>query len=364
MAFVIGDKAYCGSGLSPWFSAFGDFRILDMSTDQWSTISDLPADEQRQYAVGFSGNGMGYVFGGVDGNRYFRNVLEYNPLADSWTTKTSLPDSGISGAASFTINKVAYIICGRTAQKTATNTVWAYDITNDSWQQKASFPFGNRWRAAGASLNGKGYLIFGADSANNLQNEFYKYDPATDSWSALPPFPGSGRNYSGLTAINGQLVVFGGIDSAGVYHNDLWRYNPISQTWHQQNALPASGRKGGLAFTNGPDLYYTTGINSNSTRLNETWKCKNPVIGLAENDLLKFELYPNPVKDFLHVHNLETGHSEASELTLYDFTGKVILRQNLTKSSFKISVENLNPGIYLLEITTSQKKFSKKIITL
>ncbi len=358
VAFVIGNKAYCGSGLSSWFTAFGDFRVLDMNTEQWSSISALPNGEHRQYATGFSGGGKGYVFGGVSGSKFYRNVLEYNPLLDTWTTKTSLPDSGISGAAGFMINDVAYVVCGRTAQKQATNTIWAYDIINDSWQQKANFPFGNRWRASGASLNGKGYLIFGADSVNNLQNGFYEHDPVLDSWTPLPSFPGLGRNYSSLTAISGQLVVLGGIDSAGVYQNDLWRYNPVSQIWYQQKSLPCKGRKGGLAFTNGTALYYTTGIDSNSTRLNETWKCKNPVIGLAKNDLLKFEIYPNPVKDLLRF-DFEKLRNASAEIKIFNQLGTLVMETTL--DNHVIDLSSLIAGIYILDIRFDDMVYHHKL---
>ena len=349
VAFVIGNKAYCGSGLSPWFTAFGDFRVLDMNTEQWSSISALPNGEHRQYATGFSGGGKGYVFGGVSGSKFYRNVLEYNPLLDTWTTKTSLPDSGISGAASFTLNNVAYVVCGRTAQKLASNTVWAYNFANHTWQQKANFPFGNRWRASGASLNGKGYLLFGGDSANVLHKEFYEYDPVLDLWTALPSFPGLGRNYSSLTAINGQLVVFGGIDSAGVYQNDLWRYEPNSRMWRQQKSLPAKGRKGGLAFTNGTALYYTTGIDSNSTRLNETWKCDNPLVGLTENTLVGFRVYPNPVKDFLRIDFAESTNGSV-EIKFFNQTGMIVLETTLDKNENLIDLSRLNTGVYILNI--------------
>ncbi len=358
VAFVIGNKAYCGSGLSPWFTAFGDFRVLDMNTEQWSSIPALPNGEHRQYATGFTGGGKGYVFGGVSGSKFYRNVLEYNPLLDTWTTKTSLPDSGISGTATFTLNNVAYVVGGRTAQKLATNTVWAYNLSNHTWEQQANFPFGNRWRASGASLNGKGYLIFGGDSANVLHNEFYEYDPTLDSWTALPSFPGLGRNYSSLTAINGQLVVFGGIDSAGVYQNDLWRYEPNSRMWHQQKSLPAKGRKGGLAFTNGTALYYTTGIDSNSTRLNETWKCKNPMIGLAKNDLLKFEIYPNPVKDLLRF-DFEKLRNASAEIKIFNQLGTLVMETTL--DNHVIDLSSLIAGIYILDIRFDDMVYHHKL---
>jgi N-acetylneuraminic acid mutarotase len=358
-AFVIGDKAYCGSGLLPWFAVSGDFRVLNMTTDTWSTMAGLPNGEHRQYAVGFSSKGKGYVFGGVDGSKHFRSILEYNPTIDTWTRKTSLPDSGISGAVGFVIKDMAYIVCGRTAQKPATNTVWAYDIMNDSWQQKANFPFGNKWRASGASLNGKGYLIFGADSTNNLQNGFYEYDPTLDSWTSLPSFPGLGRNYSSLTAIKGQLVVFGGIDSIGVYQSDLWRYEPASQVWHQQKSLPAKGRKGGVAFTDGTALYYTMGIDSNNTRLNETWKCANPLISAAEFQPPYSVIYPNP---FDNIINVNVENNGATEIRVTSITGQALYHQTTGMGHHKIDLTHMPGGVYLVTIKSLKGTSSQVLI--
>src|SRR4051812_11286093 len=58
-SFIIGTKAYCGTGYLPWFTTTADFYAYDMAVGTWQTVASLPAGEERQYASGFSAGGYG-----------------------------------------------------------------------------------------------------------------------------------------------------------------------------------------------------------------------------------------------------------------------------------------------------------------
>lgn len=350
VSFVIGNKAYCGTGLTPWFAPLADFHAFDMTTESWSTTAPLPNGEERQYASAFSVNGRGYVFGGT-GNGLRNDLWQYNPANDSWQPMNNLPDSGRSAAVAFVINGTPYLCGGRTSTHNAINEVWAYDATLDFWNPKNDFPYGGRWRACGAGLNGKGYLLFGQDNNQRYPDSLYEYDPALDRWAAIARFPGPGRTHARMEAINGQLVIFGGKDSSNNYYNDLWRFNPADHSWEELTPTPARGRKGGLSFTNGRDLYYTTGIDSTNTRLKETWKVSRPVIGLHEMARPAFSLYPNPARDFIHIRLTENYHPDAATWALLDWNGRVLKKGNINTRQTQIDVGTLSAGSYLLQFT-------------
>ena len=197
-SFVIGNNAYCGTGLQDWFVASNDFYLFDMSNETWNAIDSLPFGSVRQYATGFSDNIYGYVFGGVNAGIYYNDLFMYDPTTGNWQTKTTMPATGRAGSACFVINDTAYIIGGRTTSAVSINEVWAYCFTTDTWIQKNNFPFGERWRASAVAQNNKGYLIFGMDATYHRHNELIEYNPTTSMWTQISTFPSLGRLYASM----------------------------------------------------------------------------------------------------------------------------------------------------------------------
>ncbi len=66
-------------------------------------------------------------------------------------------------------------------------------------------------------------------------------------------------------------------------------------------------------------------------------------------------VYPNPISDFIYIKTSLI----IEEIELFDELGKSILK---TKSTNKISVNNLSKGMYILKIYSGNKSISKKII--
>jgi hypothetical protein len=54
--------------------------------------------------------------------------------------------------------------------------------------------------------------------------------------------------------------------------------------------------------------------------------------------------------------------NEELELTVYDFTGKLVLIETLQDPSNTINIKSLSKGIYLVNINASGKSKSYKII--
>ena len=276
--FIIGDTAYFGTGMTPWWSCESDFYGLNLSNDSWFPIAALPVNKERQYASGFSNElTKGYVFGGYNGTQFLNDLWEYNAATNSWMELNSLSGVGRSGCAHFVMNDTVYIMGGKTAQNTVINEVWAYSFNSNSWTQKNSFPFENLWRSTATSKNGKGYLIFGRDENNYFHNELYEYDPAQDSWIQISSFPSLGRSHASISVIDDALIVCFGLDSLNNSHNDLWKYQVDQNIWTNYPGLPASGRRGGIGLAHQNVLYYVTGINEANERLVQTWKF-NPVL--------------------------------------------------------------------------------------
>ena len=75
---------------------------------------------------------------------------------------------------------------------------------------------------------------------------------------------------------------------------------------------------------------------------------------LASTDLIK--AYPNPTSETLHIKS----EKNIRLITVTNLIGEIILKIDLTDSfsnSYKLSVETLEKGIYLIQINDQTKKF-------
>jgi len=71
-------------------------------------------------------------------------------------------------------------------------------------------------------------------------------------------------------------------------------------------------------------------------------------VSVEDNQLGYFEVYPNPVKDFVRVNTENT----IKEISIFDLTGKKIMKvNNSVNNNQNINVHNLNQGIYLIKVT-------------
>jgi len=361
LAFVIGNNAYCGTGLQAGWTETRDFHAFNMSTKQWTRISSLPSGEERQYASGFASSERGFVFGGVNAGTFLNDLWEYYPGSNTWLEKSSLPFLGRSGAASFVIDNIAYIVGGKTLLSPASNEVWAYDISNDSWQQKNNLPFSGRFRASAAAENNKGYFLFGKDENNQFYNELYQYDPLLDSWIRVGQFPDAGRSHSSLIALSRHLIVFSGIDSASHYYHDTWTFNLKESVWTQIDSLPSLGRKGGICFSNGTDFFYSTGINQENLRLKETWQCIKPIKSSATKEIFAFA-YPNATADKFILELPDFRASEIYYLTISNNFGEIVIKDLITKRETPIDLTLLARGLYFISIQKGENFLVRKVI--
>jgi hypothetical protein len=70
----------------------------------------------------------------------------------------------------------------------------------------------------------------------------------------------------------------------------------------------------------------------------------------------KIIIYPNPVKDRIHIQSL----SKVEQVTIYNFSGKMLKQINNIQTS--ISLDDLAVGIYLVKVKTEDGETVRKII--
>jgi len=83
-------------------------------------------------------------------------------------------------------------------------------------------------------------------------------------------------------------------------------------------------------------------------------------LGISENKLLSFEMYPNPVSDVLNIQ-LPTG-TEKAEVGVFDYTGRLVTSKIISSNDTSIDVQKLSNGIYLIRVSSDAKIGAQRFI--
>ncbi len=86
----------------------------------------------------------------------------------------------------------------------------------------------------------------------------------------------------------------------------------------------------------------------------------NAALSVSEFGVNAFQLYPNPTNDYVTLSN--TNDLIGSEIVLYNNLGQIVLKKNIQNQVQKISLENLNSGIYYYNIAPAEKTLKGKIV--
>jgi hypothetical protein len=87
-------------------------------------------------------------------------------------------------------------------------------------------------------------------------------------------------------------------------------------------------------------------------------------LGIAENDLETFKIYPNPSRDLVYI-SLQSV-SDKVNVQILDVQGKMILdaNQSLIDANTSIDVSKIQSGIYFMKVSADGKSTVKKWIKL
>lgn len=79
------------------------------------------------------------------------------------------------------------------------------------------------------------------------------------------------------------------------------------------------------------------------------------------NHVPEIEVFPNPVSDFL---NIDWGQAAVAQIQLYNANGQLIKQQDIetNASVYHLSIQDLNDGIYWLEVQTDTGVFTQKVV--
>ncbi len=83
-------------------------------------------------------------------------------------------------------------------------------------------------------------------------------------------------------------------------------------------------------------------------------------LAVADNPVLNSAVYPNPTKGLVNV--AIPALTDNATITLYDLQGRAIMSKNTNQVYTSFSIENLQDGVYLVNIANDQGAVTKKIV--
>ena len=118
---------------------------------------------------------------------------------------------------------------------------------------------------------------------------------------------------------------------------------------------------------NSPVTYKVTGGNENDTKpvviksiIVEKY-VDGSVSGIYEKQQVQLNVFPNPAKDVLNVEM--SDNMLASSVTIFSATGSVVFEQKISEqSSFSLSINHLQKGIYILNVVSGEEVLVKKFV--
>lgn len=278
VAFVIDAKGYVTLGRSSNSSeSLKDCWQYDPSLDSWTKKSAFPGIA-RVKAMAAVVNGKAYVGLGYD--RYkgaysggnLKDLWMYDPIADTWTQKDSIPTTATDACVSFVLNKFIYVGAGFNGSA-YTNEFWKYDTELDTWVRLNDFPAYARMGAA-LCANSE-HVYFGTGYRLGNYSDWWEYFPASDSWSQRKDMPDNGRENAVSLSINQHFFVstgryFAGEYTGGQVKSDLMEFDALRNVWYKRGDVPGGGRENAIAFTINGIGYVGQGENDTQI-LNDFW---------------------------------------------------------------------------------------------
>lgn len=158
--------------------------------------------------------------------------------------------------------------------------------------------------------------------------------------------------------------------------SEIARYNNINRSVSQRNNIPYFDLTPvtRLGLEN-PELLAADGLHPSSL-MYELWVdmivryiklLTQPATSPTDINISpQLLLYPNPASDYLIVRFNSEDIAEINSVSIYSFSGRLLLRnhefQNSSSSEINLLLPNLTNGIYLIEVLTQTRNYTSKFI--
>jgi|GEM_PF-2133333 len=360
-AFTINGKGYVGAGVTDTV-----LHEYDPISNTWTNKGALPQAIRLMFTMSFVIDDKAYLVGGDSMGDFRQEVFMYEPVTNTWTKRHDFPSGDRDAGFAFSIGDYGYV-GGGTDGVYYLNDLWKYDPTGDSWTKEPNDVPVSALFPSCFVANNKAYVLLGGayPSATDSIVSMWQFDPAGSTWTERADFPGSPRE-DAFTFSNSQYgYVGGGEQNFTTNYYDMWRYDANADKWSASDAIPLYGPRGNSTFIINNTAYVGLGVKITpagsigiDTFYKYTMTAPTSVASLNKTSI-KWMLYPNPATDKISI----AGKVNDFIISIYDETGHRV-KQNHMVNAGQISIEDLTPGMYSLEVNAggeiSSEHFIKK----
>lgn len=371
-SFALNNAVYVQGGYVGFTAGYtADMLMYDPVANSWTSKAS-PTEANRSAGVGFSIGAKGYV--GLGAKNYLSfspaptlltDMNEYDASTNTWTLKAALPDSGRTGSACFVVNNKAYVVGGKKGYSgTTTRDVWEFNPATNSWAKKGDLPVGLH-HAMGFASPTHGYIVGGINENNVVTSTTYEYNPSSDTWTQKGNFV-SPLVQGGIALHAGAYALCGlGSDkdlggSGALFNTGFSKYDYANGIWSPTTYnYTGGGRLWPVGALLGNKLYVGGGYKFQSGEFAyKDWYELSPSTFTALNDmpLEHDQVWPNPASQELFLDATRPWN----KLCLYDIAGRMVLQQGAEQGN-KLWIGHLPAGLYILEIQGSQGNSKRRV---
>jgi hypothetical protein len=111
------------------------------------------------------------------------------------------------------------------------------------------------------------------------------------------------------------------------------------------------------SFTGFKEFGITSNLNS-KVWYDNLYAYKGTPLSVGEIDEFNFVTYPNPVENTLNV----SAGVVVDGISIYDLTGREVMRANPNSAAFNLDVSSLNKGMYLVKVKAGEQELTTKLV--
>jgi N-acetylneuraminic acid mutarotase len=348
ISFSLNGKGYAVTGTLSTGGPTDDVLEYDPIADSWATLNSFPG-AARSFGIGAVNNGLAYLGFGATSSAYLNDFWSFDAVTGTWTQLTSCGCNGRRHPAMIASGNKIYVGLGDNSSGNL-DDFWMYDIPTDTWTQIANLPGAVRHHPYMFNAGGEVLVGFG-HGGSSVYKDWYKLDTALNTWTAVNIFQGEARvagtqfNWGGF----GYVLSGDGDNHDYMQTGEMWSYNPVSDTWQQLTPHPGESRWAPGSFVINNDVYFFGGYNRFTTQYpNDLWKFSlGTITGIEENFATDLDIYPNPANDFISWK----GDADITSLTIYNALGQEMLTSS--SNTKQIDTKGLADGLHFAHFYNS-----------
>ena len=283
-------------------------------------------------------NGSDMSGGFTNGNAFFSNT--YNSTYSSWggfaySSKKDTVTAGFGNMYS-SANGMGY----NNSNTYAVGFVSAYSgATSIKLKGDA-----NGKVVDGFYINNNTYAYQSMLNGDTYAKKFTSHD---SDWFMLRTF--GYLNGTVTDSVDFYLADFRFADSTNAYIIKSW-------TWVDLSSL---GNVDSLSFSMSSSDNGTYGMNTPAYFCMDDFTTADGVGFASSTNDLQVRVYPNPVRNTLHIN---VADAQIQQIRIFDISGKLVKETTVANNTLSINIEELNSGLYQLQLITNKGVISKKLI--